>query len=184
MVAPHSAPLDAKRDRAVQAGIIGIADRRDGGKPVQRAAQDDDDQARIAAARRAREFRQVGPGRKRRAAEQQRAPRRADDQAFAAILGAIHGVYLLWNSGDISSSAIACWRDSARSIVRRVSCDAALAATASIRSRGSNASPTRAPICAADIEPQLHAFGRRPRRHWCRRNRSGRPATTAAGRAH
>ena len=32
----------------MQAGIIGIAERRDGGEPVERAAQDHDDQPRIA----------------------------------------------------------------------------------------------------------------------------------------
>ena len=59
----------------MQAGVIGIADRRDGGKPIERAAQDDHDQPRIAAVGGAREFRQIGPGRERRAAEQQRAAR-------------------------------------------------------------------------------------------------------------
>ena len=68
-------PAERKRDRSVQAGVIGVADRSDRGKAVQRAAQDHDDQARIAAVGGAREFRQIGPGGKRGAAEQQRAPR-------------------------------------------------------------------------------------------------------------
>ena len=69
-------PVRGQRDRAVQRGIIGIADRRHGGKSIERAAQDHDDQPRIAAVRGAREFRQVRPGGERGAAEQERAPRR------------------------------------------------------------------------------------------------------------
>jgi hypothetical protein len=63
-------------DRTVQAGIIGVADRRHGGETVEPAAQDDHDQARIAAVGGAREFRQIRPGGERGAAEQQRAARR------------------------------------------------------------------------------------------------------------
>jgi hypothetical protein len=57
-------------DRTVQAGIVGIANRRDGGEPIQRAAQNDDHQPRIAAVGGTREFRQIGPRRKGGAAEQ------------------------------------------------------------------------------------------------------------------
>ena len=47
----------------MQPDIIGIADRRDGGETIQCAAQDDDDEARIAAAGCGmREFGQIGPG--------------------------------------------------------------------------------------------------------------------------
>ena len=67
--------IGRKRDRSVQAGVIGIADRSDRGKTVQRAAQDHDDQARIAAVGGAREFRQISPGGKGGAAEQQRSAR-------------------------------------------------------------------------------------------------------------
>jgi hypothetical protein len=68
-------PIRSQRNRAMQAGVIGIAHRRHGGEAIQRAAQDDDDQPRIAAVRGAREFRQIGPGGERGAAEQQCAPR-------------------------------------------------------------------------------------------------------------
>ena len=68
-------PARRQRDRTMQAGIVRIANRRDGGEPIQRAAQDDDHQPRIAAVGGAREFRQIGPRRKGGAAEQQRASR-------------------------------------------------------------------------------------------------------------
>ena len=68
-------PARRQRDRTMQAGIVRIANRRDGGEPIQRAAQDDDHQPRIAAVGGAGEFRQIGPRRKGGAAEQQRAPR-------------------------------------------------------------------------------------------------------------
>jgi hypothetical protein len=73
-----------QRDRAVQAGIIRVADRGDGRKAVQCAAQDDDDQTRIAPIGGTREFRQISPGRKGSAAEQHRTARRRC-RAFAAI---------------------------------------------------------------------------------------------------
>ena len=46
---------------AAQLDPIRIADRRDGGEPVERAAQHDGQEARVAALR-ARDPRQVGPG--------------------------------------------------------------------------------------------------------------------------
>ena len=78
IVEPYSCvrPARRERDRTMQAGIFRIANRRDGGEPIQRAAQDDDHQPRIAAIGGAREFRQIGPCRKGGAAEQQRASRR------------------------------------------------------------------------------------------------------------
>src|SRR4249919_663119 len=122
-----------QRDRAVQACVVGVADRRDGGEAVERAAQDDDDQARIASVGGACEFREIGPGGERRAAEQKRAARGCK---WRPTIAAIHR-HLLWNSGDINNSASACCRDSARSMVRLVSGDAASAATSSSKSRGS-----------------------------------------------
>src|SRR5205085_9599553 len=116
----------------------------DGGKAIERAAQDHDDQARIAPIGGAREFRQIGPGRKRGAAEQQRATR---GDKRGPILAAVHH-HLLWNSGDISSSASACCRVSARSMAWRVSADAASPTTSSSRSRGSMLPTTREASCA------------------------------------
>ncbi len=63
----------SQRDRTVQAGVIGIAERRHRRQPIERAAQDHHDQPRIAAVGGARKFRHIGPGGKGRAAEQQRA---------------------------------------------------------------------------------------------------------------
>ena len=68
------AAVRRERDRAVQARIVRVADRRDGGEPVERAAQDHHDQPRIASVGGAGEFRQIAPGRERGAAEQQGAP--------------------------------------------------------------------------------------------------------------
>jgi hypothetical protein len=67
--------VGGKRDRPMQAGIVRVADRRHGGKAIERAAQNDDDQPRVAAVGGAGEFRQIGPGGERGAAEQQRASR-------------------------------------------------------------------------------------------------------------
>ncbi len=66
--------IGGQRDRTMQAGIIGVADRRHGGEAVERAAQDHDNQPRVAPVGGAGEFRQIGPGCERCAAEQQRAP--------------------------------------------------------------------------------------------------------------
>ena len=151
-------PVRGQRDRAVERGIIGIADRRHGGKSIERAAQDHHDQPRVAAIRGAREFRQVRPGGEGGAAEQERAPRR---RKRSVAFTAIHR-HLLWNSGDIKSIAIACCRDSARSMVRRVSSEAASAAASSSRSRGSRLSASAGRRLRRDVEAQLHAFGRGP----------------------
>src|ERR1700722_16434204 len=103
--------------------IIGVACRRDGGQPIQLAAQDHDDQPGIAAVGGACEFRQIGPGGDRGAAEQQRAARgRECAAAFAATRHCcpwwrFHWPHLLWNSGDINNSASACCRLSARWMV-------------------------------------------------------------------
>ena len=53
---------NSKRDLLAQALVGRIADRRHGGQPVERAAQDDHDQPRIARAGGLREARQEGPG--------------------------------------------------------------------------------------------------------------------------
>ena len=55
---------------AAQPHPIGIADRRHGGKPVERAAQDDGEEARVAPFG-ARDFRQIDPGEQRARSEQQ-----------------------------------------------------------------------------------------------------------------
>ena len=89
--------IPAQRERAVQAGVFGIADRRDGRKPVERAAQHDDDEPRVARAGRARKARDRGIGEARAGAGEE-AP--SWDQRKRKR----HG-YLLWNSGDNSSSA-------------------------------------------------------------------------------
>jgi hypothetical protein len=62
--------VGGQRNRTMQAGIIGVADRGDGGQPVERAAQDHHDQPRVAAVGGAGEFRQIRPGGERGAAEQ------------------------------------------------------------------------------------------------------------------
>ena len=87
-----------QRELAVQIGVVGIADRRDGGKAVERAAQHDDDEARIARARGARPARDRGGSEGGAGHAEQSAARRdgAKDSGMA---------YLLWNSGDRMSSA-------------------------------------------------------------------------------
>ncbi len=57
----------------MQIDVIGIADRRDGGEPVERAAQDNDDEPRIARARRARPARDAS--RRRRSRRRRRGAR-------------------------------------------------------------------------------------------------------------
>jgi hypothetical protein len=46
----------------MQRQVIRIADRRDGGQPVECATEDDDNETRIAPSGRAGEFLQIGPG--------------------------------------------------------------------------------------------------------------------------
>src|SRR6185437_17114964 len=134
-----------QRDSPVEGGIIGIADRRDGSEAVERAAQDHRNEARVAALGGAREFRQIGPGGKSGAGQQQGAPRREQRRA---ALTAIHG-HLLWNSGDINSNATACWRVAARVTVNRVSGETAFPKANSTRSRGSIMLPMWDPIRVA-----------------------------------
>ena len=59
-------PPKRQRQLAVQAGIVGIADGRHGGQAVERAAQHDDDEARVARAGRMGAARHEGPGEQRR----------------------------------------------------------------------------------------------------------------------
>ena len=91
---------------------VRIADRRHGGKAVERAAQHDHQQARIAAFGQ-RHARQMGPG-------EQHAGGRAAVRG-GRERGEFIGHHRLWNSGAISSSASACGRLSARLMVWRVS---------------------------------------------------------------
>ena len=85
--------------RSNQAGIIGVTDRRHGGEPIERAAQDYDDQPRIAASAARANF---GPGPRRSRKRRRTAARR--DVADAIRLAAIH-CHLLWNSGDITEQS-------------------------------------------------------------------------------
>jgi hypothetical protein len=99
---------------AVQVGVVRIADGRNRRKAVHSAAQDDDDEPRIAGVRRAR--RRAEEARAAKDAGRRRA--RALDEA-AAGEGEVrslasHG-HLLWNSSAMNRSASACSRDSARS---------------------------------------------------------------------
>src|SRR5271165_6384837 len=105
---------------AVQVGIVRIADRRDRRQPVERAAQDDDDEARVArrggARRPADEARAAkDAGAERACAPDESAARQGDTEAAAAHR------HLRWNSGAMNTSASACSRASARSTARRVS---------------------------------------------------------------
>ncbi len=135
--------------------------------------------ARRSRARRARRAGSPRPaadrGRRRRARISADRPRRQRTRRRAAARGAMaamsrlsqqsirrfHG-HLLWNSGDINSSASACWRDSARSMVCRVSGERRRRRPASSRSRGIDAVGEARGHLRGNIEPQLHAFGRRP----------------------
>jgi hypothetical protein len=64
--------IAAERERVVaaQRDPVRIANRRDRRKPIERAAQHDDQQARIAAFR-ARQLRQIGPGEQRAGSDEQ-----------------------------------------------------------------------------------------------------------------
>ena len=78
--------LPSKRQRivAAQRHPIRIADRRDGGEPVERAAQNDGEEARIAAFG-MREPRQMRPGEQRAGGQQQFAARRGVEHRHGFI---------------------------------------------------------------------------------------------------
>ena len=102
--------LAVERERVVaaQPDPVGIADRRDGGEPVERAAQDDRQEARVAALGAA----PAAADRPRRTARRRRAAARGGTGRMQSA----HG-HLRWNSGAISSSASACGLLSARATV-------------------------------------------------------------------
>ena len=88
--------LALQGELAVQIRIVGIAKRADDGKTIQRAAQDDDDEPRIARAGCARPSRQVGGG------EDRSLTRRESVDGSDAEARHAH---LLWNSGERINSA-------------------------------------------------------------------------------
>ena len=98
--------VEHQRAIAAQADPVGIADRRHRAESIERAAQHDDEQARIAALG-ARQPRHLAPGKQRAGAEQRFA-------AAGQMSGAEGHAHLLWNSADMNSSASACCRLSAR----------------------------------------------------------------------
>jgi hypothetical protein len=69
--------VPAQRQFAMQRGIVGIADRRDCRQAVERAAQDDHDEARVARVGGAGERGNGGGGEQRAAGAEQRAARQA-----------------------------------------------------------------------------------------------------------
>jgi len=71
--ARRTGTVPAQRQLAVKIGVIGIADRGGRAKPVQRAAQDDDDQPRISRRRGARPSRNRREGEGRSGGAQKRA---------------------------------------------------------------------------------------------------------------
>ena len=71
--------VEAEGDLLAQRLVGRIADRRHGGQSVERAAQDDHHQPRIAAARGAGEARHEGPGEQRAGAADDGAARRRDE---------------------------------------------------------------------------------------------------------
>ena len=107
-----------QRQRAMQQRVIGIANRRDRRQTIERAAQNDHHDARIARAGGA-----DGPGVKA-AAKETDSPRSAARREDRRGNEKPHD-YLLWNSGDMNSSASACGRDSACKRASRVSREAA-----------------------------------------------------------
>jgi len=78
--------ISGERDRAVQSHIVGIADRRDGRKPIERAAQDHNDEPGVAPVGGARKFRQIRPGCEGGAAQQQGATRRHRQATALAMI--------------------------------------------------------------------------------------------------
>ncbi len=142
-----------------RADVIGIAQRSDCRKAVHRAAQDDGDEARVAALRRVREAGHVGPGRQRAGSAEQSAAR--EGGCFAEIAHALACLYLRWNSGDIMRIARPCTRLSARETACRVSGDAA-GAEHRVQYLVGIRSPFILPHCAATSRRVVHALGGGP----------------------
>ena len=162
-----------QRQRAVQQRVIGIADRRDRRQAIERAAQNNHHDARIARAGGARGLGRVSRREGDRQAPQRRAARkdrRGNEKPHA---------YLLWNSGDMNSSASACGRNSAckrasRSRARRRGRRPYPARRAARHSRAHAAPSARRRRAAASF------VRARPRPPTCRHSRSAPPAATAA----
>ena len=139
--------LAVERERVVaaQRHPIRIADRRDGGEPVERAAQDDGEKARIAAFG-VRELRQMRPGEQRAGGQQQFAARGCMQS---------HG-HLRKNSGAMTRSASAWLRLSARATVWRVSAEAS--GPSPLSSSASGSAPRHAAgKFVGDIDAVRHA---------------------------
>ena len=114
-----------QRQRAMKQRVIGIANWRDRCEAIERAAQNDHHDARIARAGGAEGLGRVRRREGDRQALQRRAARedrRGNEKPHA---------HLLWNSGDMNSSASACGRDSACKRASRVSREAARPQTVS-----------------------------------------------------
>ena len=148
-----------ERDRPVQAGIVGIADRRDGREPIERAAQDHHDQPRIAAVGRAREFRQISPGRERRAAEQEAAAR-GEEPALARSRSSSSPLHFRRHQ-----------QQRQRLLPRFRALDGSPRFDRGRIGRGEFQQVARIDVGAEprgdlrrDVEPELHAFGRGPGR--------------------
>ena len=123
-------PVEAQGERAVQRGVARIADRADGRQPVERAAQHNDDEARVARAGGGGQLRDHGGGKQRAA---------GSDQGSARGMGDLrrgHGAQLRCISGDMRRSARPCSRLSARAMAVRVSGEGAPPQSASSSSLG------------------------------------------------
>ncbi len=144
-----------------------VADRRHGGQAIEGAAQDDHDEARIAAARwSAGEARHEGSRAHRAPArrpagrgEREKRDGRGHDQR-------------LWNSGERKAIDTACAFVSAREIACSVSGDRREPGVSAAKRRGS----VRPGVLvgddqAGDIDPRRQLFGRIPRHRRCRESR-------------
>ena len=118
-----------QRDVAPEPRVVGIAHGRDGGQPVQTAAQHHDQQARIARAGESHLWHEAPQG-QAGGPVPQKAPT-AHDARFAAA-----HAYLLWNSGDMISSSSPCSRVSARATAWRVAWPMPSPSTSSATKRG------------------------------------------------
>src|SRR5262249_2687780 len=128
--------LELQRIVATQLDPIWIANRRHRREPVERAAQDNREKARVAAFRTCKQ-RRIGPGEQRARAEQQAAARRSIQHC-----GHDH---LLWNSGAINTNVTACALLSARATAWRV---VGVASGPSVVSRTALGSSRSAAFCA------------------------------------
>ena len=169
--------VPAQRQRAMQIGIIGIADRRDRGEPVERAAQDDDDEpriARVAAALAQRGMLAAGEG--RAGGAEQRAAGKMGAAKIATSLSPLE-----FRRQDQQRIGLLPRLGARHRLARRAPKRSA-PSTSSSSAGGRGASFTWRANCAASSTPRLHAFGRGPGRALSSENHWARRAATAASR--